>query len=61
MGGIATSMVTSPHYRRHKPPRPCSEAKRTRIIDAASRHWRWEQERKDDRTIVAEGSLDLRR
>ncbi len=80
MSGIATSMVTSPRYRRHKPPRPCSEAKRTRIIDAPMRHYCGERlvlnnvpdterhsfremgvERKDDRTIVAEGSLDLRR
>jgi hypothetical protein len=61
MSGIATKTVTSPRYRRHMPPRPRSEAERTRIIDTAMRHWRWEQERKDDRTIVAEGSLDLRR
>src|SRR5712692_1501393 len=39
MSGISTNMVTSPHYRRHAPPRPRSEAKRMRIIDAAMRHF----------------------
>ncbi len=39
MSGISTNMVASPHYRRHAPPRPRSEAKRMRIIDAAMRHF----------------------
>jgi TetR/AcrR family transcriptional regulator len=39
MSGIASSVSTPPRYRRHPPPRPRSEAKRTRIIDAAMRHF----------------------
>jgi len=39
MSGIASSVSTPPRYRRHTPPRPRSEAKRTRIIDAAMRHF----------------------
>ena len=39
MSGIATSVSTPPRYRLHTPPRPRSEAKRTRIIDAAMRHF----------------------
>jgi TetR/AcrR family transcriptional regulator len=39
MSGIASSMVSPPRYRNHVPPRPRSEAKRARIIDAAMRHF----------------------
>ena len=39
MSGIASSVSTPPRYRRHTPPRPRSEAKRARIIDAAMRHF----------------------
>ena len=38
MSGIGSSLVSPPRYRR-MPPRPRSEAKRTRIIDAAMRHF----------------------
>jgi len=38
MSGIASSVVSPPRYR-HTPPRPRSEGKRTRIIDAAMRHF----------------------
>src|SRR5215831_19286784 len=39
MSGISSSLVSPPRYRSHVPPRPRSEAKRTRIIDAAMRHF----------------------
>lgn len=39
MSGIASSLVSPPRYRTQVPPRPRSEAKRTRIIDAAMRHF----------------------
>jgi TetR/AcrR family transcriptional regulator len=39
MSGIASSLVSPPRYRNHVPPRPRSEAKRARIIDAAMRHF----------------------
>src|SRR5499425_3058803 len=39
MSGIASSLVTPPRYRAQVPPRPRSEAKRVRIIDAAMRHF----------------------
>ena len=38
MSGIGSSLVSPPRYR-HMPPRPRSEGKRTRIIDAAMRHF----------------------
>lgn len=39
MSGIASSVVSPPKYRTQVPPRPRSEAKRARIIDAAMRHF----------------------
>jgi TetR/AcrR family transcriptional regulator len=39
MSGIASSLVTPPRYRTQVPARPRSEAKRTRIIDTAMRHF----------------------
>src|SRR5437016_6227759 len=39
MSGIASSLASPPRYHTHVPPRPRSEAKRTRIIDAAMRHF----------------------
>lgn len=39
MSGIASSVVSPPRYRSQVPPRPRSEAKRARIIDAAMRHF----------------------
>jgi TetR/AcrR family transcriptional regulator len=39
MSGIASNLVSPPRYRAQAPPRPRSEAKRTRIIDAAMRHF----------------------
>ena len=39
MSGIASNLVSSPRYRAQAPPRPRSEAKRIRIIDAAMRHF----------------------
>jgi len=39
MSGISSSLVSPPRYRSHVPPRPRSEAKRTRIIDVAMRHF----------------------
>jgi TetR/AcrR family transcriptional regulator len=39
MSGIGSSLVSAPKYRNHVPPRPRSEAKRARIIDAAMRHF----------------------
>ncbi len=39
MSGIASSLVSPPRYRAQVPPRPRSQAKRTRIIDAAMRHF----------------------
>ena len=39
MSGIASSVVSPPRYRTQVPPRPRSEAKRARIIDAAMRHF----------------------
>ncbi len=38
MSGIGSSLVSPPRYR-HMPPRPRSEGKRSRIIDAAMRHF----------------------
>jgi len=38
MSGIGSSVVSPPRYR-HMPPRPRSEGKRARIIDAAMRHF----------------------
>ena len=38
MSGIGSSIVSPPWYR-NMPPRPRSEGKRTRIIDAAMRHF----------------------
>src|SRR5271168_1372257 len=38
MSGIGSSVVSPPSYR-HMPPRPRSEDKRTKIIDAAMRHF----------------------
>jgi TetR/AcrR family transcriptional regulator len=38
MSGIGSSLVSPPRYR-HMPPRPRSEGKRARIIDAAMRHF----------------------
>ena len=38
MTGIGSSIVSPPRYR-HMPPRPRSEGKRARIIDAAMRHF----------------------
>src|SRR6201987_3908688 len=39
MSGIASSLVSPPKYRNHVLPRPRSEEKRIRIIDAAMRHF----------------------
>ena len=39
MSGISSSLASPPRYRAQVPPRPRSEAKRTRIIDAAMRHF----------------------
>jgi TetR/AcrR family transcriptional regulator len=39
MSGIASSVISPPRYRAQVPPRPRSEAKRARIIDAAMRHF----------------------
>jgi len=39
MSGIASSLATHPRYRRNVPPRPRTEAKRSRIIDLAMRHF----------------------
>jgi AcrR family transcriptional regulator len=39
MPGIASNRVAPPLYQRHVPPRPRSEAKRTRIIEAATQHF----------------------
>jgi TetR/AcrR family transcriptional regulator len=39
MTGIASNLVSPPRYRAQAPPRPRSEAKRARIIDAAMRHF----------------------
>src|ERR1700745_162513 len=39
MSGIGSSLASPPKYRNHVPPRPRSEAKRIRIIDAAMRHF----------------------
>jgi len=39
MSGIASNPVTPPRYSRHHAPRPRSEAKRSRIIDAAMLHF----------------------
>ena len=38
MSGIASSVVSPPRYR-HPAPRPRSESKRSRIVDAAMRHF----------------------
>src|SRR2546425_4847456 len=38
MSGIGSSLISPPRYRR-SPPRPRSESKRARIIDAAMRHF----------------------
>jgi TetR/AcrR family transcriptional regulator len=39
MSGIASNPVAPPRYMRQNPPRPRSEAKRSRIIDAAMQHF----------------------
>lgn len=39
MSGIASSLATPPRYRRTVPSRPRTEAKRSRIIDLAMRHF----------------------
>jgi AcrR family transcriptional regulator len=39
MPGIASNRVAPPLYQRHVPTRPRSEAKRTRIIEAATQHF----------------------
>jgi TetR/AcrR family transcriptional regulator len=39
MSGIASNPVAPPRYMRHHAPRPRSEAKRSRIIDAAMQHF----------------------
>ncbi len=39
MSGIASNPVDPPRYTRHPAPRPRSEAKRSRIIDAAMQHF----------------------
>jgi len=39
MSGIASSLASPPKYRSQVPPRPRSEAKRARIVDAAMRHF----------------------
>ena len=39
MSGIGSSPVAPPRYIRHNPARPRSEAKRSRIIEAAMRHF----------------------
>src|SRR5271165_2580573 len=39
MSGIASNPVAPPLYLRHGPPRPRSEAKRSRIIDTAMHHF----------------------
>ncbi len=39
MPGIASNRVSPPLYQRHSKPRPRSEAKRSRIIDAATLHF----------------------
>ncbi|HKU26150.1 MAG TPA: TetR/AcrR family transcriptional regulator [Candidatus Sulfotelmatobacter sp.] len=39
MPGIASNRVTPPLYQRQAKPRPRSEAKRSRIVDAATRHF----------------------
>ena len=39
MPGIASNRVSPPQYQRQAPARPRSEAKRTRIIDAATQHF----------------------
>jgi TetR/AcrR family transcriptional regulator len=39
MSGFGSSLVSAPKYRNSVPPRPRSEAKRARIIEAAMRHF----------------------
>src|SRR5437016_8328433 len=39
MSGIASSLASPPRYHTHVPPRPRSEAKRSRIIDTAMQHF----------------------
>lgn len=39
MSGIGSSVASPPRYRETPPPRPRSENKRTRIVDAAMRHF----------------------
>ena len=39
MPGIASSRIAPPRYQRQAPPRPRSEAKRTRIVEAATGHF----------------------
>jgi TetR/AcrR family transcriptional regulator len=39
MPGIASSTIAPPLYQRQPPPRPRSEAKRSRIIEAATQHF----------------------
>src|SRR5256712_812700 len=38
MSGISSSLISPPRYR-HTPPRPRSEGKRTKIVEAAMRHF----------------------
>jgi TetR/AcrR family transcriptional regulator len=39
MPGIVSNRATPPHYQRHPPLRPRSEAKRSRIIEVAAQHF----------------------
>ena len=39
MPGITSALAPPPQYRRNSPPRPRSEAKRARIIDASMKHF----------------------
>jgi AcrR family transcriptional regulator len=39
MPGIASNRVAPPHYQGQAPTRPRSEAKRSRIIEAATQHF----------------------
>jgi AcrR family transcriptional regulator len=39
MGGIASNRTTPPLYQRQPPPRPRSDAKRSRIVDVAMQHF----------------------
>ena len=39
MPGLASTLAPPPQYRRNLEPRPRSEAKRSRIIDASMKHF----------------------